>query len=398
LAEMTDDAPVVAPTSTPPTVAPRSTIPTVAPTLSVQPVATFPAVNFQRERYATPGTRAEVERSRMYDAEQESCNANARAQLDAMDVHVPIAAATASTTVPTESTTHLGDLEQFQLGDVVRLSAEPGAGAQHPIVTGVRNLNEPLRGESSSDEEVVTTRVLPVLPSVHDAVAPEDRNHRRLVEDNAEALELLRDFRNETTERAPDAARFETGAAAVPDDVTMGDDAVASETDGGTIGRIRSVDDVSGRSGLTASDVSLSRALNRRSPECLEHVRALRARIREGITDAVKWAEAMNLWKLHVSEANYDNYSDDRIPFIASVRGLTDERGLETIEEQRNWLWNHDFQSFLIPVRSAPAYDAMAVTFTEIYDRAKHMGDGCRDVACRGRVLQRPSGNMHPRR
>jgi hypothetical protein len=278
-------------------------------------------------------TNAEDDRRRIR-TEQETYDANVWATLDAAAVPAPIAAATASTIAPTESTTHLDILEQFQLDEVVRLSAEPGAGTQQSIVIGVRNLNEPLRGESSSDEEVVTTRVLPVLPSVHDTVATEDRCDRRLVEENAEALELLRDFRTETTERAPDAARDEPWAAAVPDYDTMGDDAVASETDGSTAGRIRSVDDVSSRSGLTASDVS--GALNRRGPECLEHVRALRARVREGITDADKWAEAMALWKLRASEANYDNYSNDRIPFIASVRSLTDEHGLETIEKQRN--------------------------------------------------------------
>jgi hypothetical protein len=112
-----------------------------------------------------------------------------------------------------------------------------------------------------------------------------------IAEVNAEALELLRDFRPDATVAA---------SVAVPDDEAMGDGALAS--DGGTIGRVRSVDDVSSKSGFATSDVS--RALVRRSPECLLRIEALRAGIRDGLTDPQNWAEALDLWKLHVSEVN----------------------------------------------------------------------------------------------
>jgi hypothetical protein len=65
-----------------------------------------------------------------------------------------------------------------------------------PNVTGVRNPNEP-REDSSSEEEVVITGVLPVLSIVHDAVEPAvataDEYDRRLAEVDAEALATLHD-------------------------------------------------------------------------------------------------------------------------------------------------------------------------------------------------------------
>jgi hypothetical protein len=128
-----------------------------------------------------------------------------------------------------------------------------------------------------------------------------------------------------TAEQAPDASSGQPWAIHIVPDATTGDETMASETDGGTIGRILSVDEVSSRSGLTASDVS--QVLVRRSPACLERVRELHARVREGITDADEWAEALALRKMHVSESNYDKLTDGRIPFIASMRSLTQGHG-----------------------------------------------------------------------
>jgi hypothetical protein len=50
-----------------------------------------------------------------------------------------------------------------------------------------------------------------------------------------------------------------------------------------------------------------------------------------------------------------------------------DEESLGTIVGKRDWLWKNDFRSFRTAVRSAPVYDAVALTFAEIHDRAKLM-------------------------
>jgi hypothetical protein len=108
---------------------------------------------------------------------QTAYDIQAMANIDEVALPVPKAAATAL--IPTEPATHLDSVEQFQLEEAVRITTEPGAGAQPPIITGVRNLNAPFVVDSSCEEEqVVSTRVLPVLPSSHDVVELEDRLER----------------------------------------------------------------------------------------------------------------------------------------------------------------------------------------------------------------------------
>jgi hypothetical protein len=220
----------------------------------------------------------------------------------------------------------------------------PSAGA-----VGVRGYTaEDILGpatSSSSEELLITEPALAPskdLPSTEPALAP-------------------------STELSTTDLAFPTQSGVAASAATEDVDAVALQS-------LDTVADELSSTGCAASDVS--RVLIRRSSLCLEQVRALRAKVRDGLVDIEMWNQAYQMWKDYASDIGYAGYKDSRIRILVQTRGReeTPENRGETPAQKRERLWRSDFEAFINIATSAPTYDAVAQSFQDHFEQVQLMG------------------------